>query len=67
MVTATSIEVNQGFVDLLNQSWKVICAWGRFIGGGFMYLQDHYPEPTWIAIGVIAVIVLLRIRRSSTG
>jgi hypothetical protein len=67
VVAAASIEVDQGFVNLLNESWKLICAWGRFIGSGFMYLQDHYPEPTWIAIAVIAVVVLLRARRRSAG
>lgn len=69
MVTAVAatIEVNQGFLDLLGESWKVIAAWGKFLWGLLMSAIEHYPTPTVIVIAVLVLFLLIRMRRKKSA
>ena len=67
MVTAVAatIEVNQSLLDLLDESWKVIAAWGKYLWGLFMSAIEHYPTPTVIVIAVLVLFLLIRRRKKS--
>jgi hypothetical protein len=64
---AATIEVNQGFLDLLGESWSVIEAWGKFLWNLLMSAIQHYPTPTVIVIGVVVLFLLIRMRRKKSA
>jgi len=64
MVTAvaTTITVNSDLSNLLSESWNVIYAWGRYLGRLSVHLICDYPEPTFAALGVLALLLVVRNR-----